>query len=287
MYTCLSPGAIRVQSRNLAEALAAARTGGFDAVEVPIREAADLADARGVDAVREPFEAAGVRPGGWGLPVDWRTTDANWRRDVDALPRLARTAQALGCPRTFTWVLSFSDERPFAENLRFHVERFRPVAQILADHGCPLGLEFLGPKTLRAGKAHEFVHTQDGMLEMAAQIGPNVGLLLDCWHWYTSHGAVDDLRRLRPEQVVYVHINDAPAGIAIDEQVDNVRDLPGATGVIPLSDFLGTLDQIGYDGPVTPEPFAQSLADLPDDAARLRTVGAAMTRAFADAGLRR
>ena len=56
--------------------------------------------------------------------------------------------------------------------------------------------------------------------------------------------------------VIDVHINDAPAGLSIDEQVDNVRTLPGETGVIPMTLFLQALVKMGYEGPVTPEPFS-------------------------------
>lgn len=158
--------------------------------------------------------------------------------------------------------------------------RFAPIAQILADNGCSLGLEFIGPKTLREGHAYPFIYTMPEMLAMGRDIGPNVGLLLDCWHWHTSHGTQSDLLALRPEQVVYVHVNDAPSGIAIDEQLDGVRCLPGETGEIDIAAFLQALRQIGYDGPVAPEPFKKELADLPSDQARLKTVGAAMQQIF-------
>ncbi len=36
-------------------------------------------------------------------------------------------------------------------------------------------------------------------------------------------------------------LNDAPAGVLIDEQKDNTRELPCATGVIDLKVFLGAL----------------------------------------------
>jgi sugar phosphate isomerase/epimerase len=102
---------------------------------------------------------------------------------------------------------------------------------------------------------------------LAAAIGPNVGLLLDCWHWYTAVGAPADIRGLRAEDIVYVHVNDAPAGVAVEDQLDQVRRLPGATGVIDIAGFLAALGAIGYDGPVTPEPFDTSLAALPPDQA--------------------
>jgi sugar phosphate isomerase/epimerase len=39
---------------------------------------------------------------------------------------------------------------------------------------------------------------------------PSHGLLLDCWHWYTSGATLDDLAQVRGAQVIYVHVNDAP-----------------------------------------------------------------------------
>jgi sugar phosphate isomerase/epimerase len=285
MYKGLSPGAIRVSAKSLEEAISAAKTGGFGGVEFSAQEVAQRVNSTGAESVKALFSAAALHPAGWGLPVDWRGDEEKWRQGLAELPRLAQAAAAIGGMRTSTWIMPCSNDREFDANWEFHVERFTPIARILADNGCSLGLEFIGPKTLRVSQKFPFVHTLPQMIELGQAIGPNVGLLLDCWHWYTSHGTVDEIRALKPEQVVYVHVNDAPAGVDIDAQVDNVRALPGETGVIDIVGFLQALRDIGYDGPVTPEPFKKELVDLPDDKARLTTVGVAMTRIFTLAGL--
>ncbi len=105
----------------------------------------------------------------------------------------------------------------------------------------------------------------------------NVGLQLDSWHWYTSHGTVDEMLRLSNRAIVHVHVNDAPAGVAVDEQVDNRRKLPVTTGVIDLKGFMNALVKIGYDGPVECEPFDQGLRDMEDEAA-VQTTAAALQR---------
>ena len=286
MFKTLDPGPIHVRAPDLRAAIAAARLGGFEGVDFNPREVATLVDEQGADAVRAMFDEAGVRPGGWSLPIDWRGAEGAWRAGLDELPRLAAAAAAIGAPRSRTWILPSSDELTFEENYRFHVERFRPIARILAEHACRLGLEFVGPKTKRDERKYPFIYTMDGMLDMAAEIGPNVGLLLDAYHWYTSHGTLEDLRALQPEQVVYVHVNDAVAGVPVDELLDLVRALPGETGVIDIAGFLGALQAIGYDGPVTAEPFKQQLKELESDEARLRVVSAAMDAIFHKAGLR-
>lgn len=283
MYRTLSPGAIGVRA-NLTESIEYAKRGRFQGVEIGIEQAARFAEERSMDGLRNLFLEAGVRPGGWGLPVDWRGNQDSYDAGLARLDSLAGTGAALNCVRAMTWILPFSDDRPFEENFDFHVERFTPIARVLAEHGCSLGLEFIGPKTMRAPHKYEFVYSMGGMLELAAAIGPNVGLLLDCWHWYTSHGTLEDVARLRPEQVVYVHVNDAPTGIPIDEQIDNVRALPGETGVIDLTGFLRQLQAIGYEGPVTPEPFSAKLKTLgPDEA--VETTGQSFLQAWERAGL--
>jgi sugar phosphate isomerase/epimerase len=180
--------------------------------------------------------------------------------------------------RTYTWLMPASDDLPFHANFDRHVALLQPVARLLAEYGCKLGLEFIGPRHMREQKRYGFIYSLEGMLCLARAIGANVGLLLDSYHWYTSLGTLADIRTLRAEDVVYVHVNDAPAGVPVEAQHDQVRRLPGATGVIDLSGFLGALREIGYDGPVTPEPFDQQLNILsPKDACQtaddhLRTV---------------
>ena len=80
--------------------------------------------------------------------------------------------------------------------------------------------------------------------------------------------------------MVSVDLNDAPAGLTAEQQLDNQRELPCATGVIPVAKFLGVLNAIGYDGPVRTEPFNQALNDLPNDEACAKVIQA-MRRAVA------
>ena len=257
MFTCLSPGAIGIRGVALPDALELAQITGFEGLEFDIREASKLATAHGVTYVRDLFAQSGVRPGHWGLPVAWNN-DAQWETDLAALPALAALARDLGCTRTATWCPPASDERDYAENFAWHVARFRPIAQVLKDHGCRLGIEFIGPKTLRAPRRYPFIYTLEGMMELVDAIGTgNVGLLFDAFHLYTSGGSLVDMDTITADDVVVVHVNDAPAGIERDAQIDNVRCLPMETGIVDAPGMLRKLAAMGYDGPVTPEPFSQ------------------------------
>ncbi len=279
MYTCLSPGAIGIRVA-LPDALKLAAAAGFEGLEFNIGEAADLAGQHGVECLKDLFAQSGLRVGNWGLPVEFRRDDAAYQADMEDLPSLAHLAQRLGATRCATWMLPFSDELRFMEHFDLIARRLRPAAQILADQGARLGLEFVAPRTLRQGHKFSFISTLEGMLGLCSAIGTgNVGLLLDSFHWYTAHGTAQDIASLRNQDVVLVHLNDGIAGKGPDEQLDQVRALPGETGVIDLSTFLDGLNAIGYDGPVVVEPFSERLKAMsPHEAAAatrqaLRQVG--------------
>jgi sugar phosphate isomerase/epimerase len=98
---------------------------------------------------------------------------------------------------------------------------------------------------------------------------------------------LDDLDKISAEDIVTVHINDAPAGVALDEQIDQVRCLPLETRVIDLPGFMRKLAQLGYDGPVTTEPFNKPLNEIAaqDPAAAASKVSAAMDQLWIESGL--
>jgi sugar phosphate isomerase/epimerase len=270
MFRCLNPGAIGV-SLPWDQCLPLAKKNGFEGIDVAIDPSAPAA------AVTDALAKHGLKAGGTGLPVNLYGDDKAFNAAVTNLGAIAARAAEIGVTRFATWILPFSDTLPLEDNFAWHAQRLSRAARALDGHGCRLGLEFIGPKTLRMGHKYPFVRTMEQMLDLAEAVGPNAGLLLDSWHWYTSLGTVEDIEALQPEQVVYVHINDAPSGIAVDAQRDNVRRLPGETGIIDLKGFLGALRKIGYDGPVVPEPFVPELGTLPADEA-IRRVGEALKK---------
>ena len=183
-----------------------------------------------------------------------------------------------------TWIMPVHDSLTYLANFKQHAARLREIGKVLGDHGIRLGLEYVGPRTLWASKKYPFIHTMAEARELIAAIDrPGIGLVLDSWHWYTAHETEADLLTLKGTDVVCCDLNDAPAGIPVDQQKDQVRDLPCATGVIDLKSFLNALVQIGYDGPVRAEPFKSELRRLPAEEAVARTAKA-MKQAFALVG---
>ena len=273
---------------------------GAIGVKVPQREAVELAVAHGFESVgaqaadleamapgeladlRAFMKAKGLAWGAANLPVDFRKDDETFRRTSEGLLAFAGTLKRAGVTRVGTWLSPGSDTLTYRQNFAAVSTRLRETAQVLeGEGGLRLGLEYVGPKTAWAARRYPFLHTLAETRELVAEIGrPNVGIVLDSWHWFLAGDSAADLAVLRNEHVVAVDLNDAPAGLPKDQQVDNARELPLATGVIPVADFLRALLTMGYDGPVRAEPFNKALAERPK-AEAVAVTAAAMKKAFA------
>lgn len=262
------------------QAIRYAKQFGFEAVEPLPDYLRRLSEAQ-LAELRGHLQQAGLTWSAANLPVQFRESEEQFIAGLKTLPEYARACQRAGVQRMGTYLRPCHPERTYLENFRLHVRRLRAVAEILGQHGLRLGLEYVGPKTSWTAARFPFIHTMREMKELIAEINhPAVGLLLDSWHWYTAGETVEDILRLQAEEVVLVHLNDAPAGVPIDQQRDSVRQLPLATGVIDLRGFLTALVKIGFDGPALIEPFYPALREMPPEKA-LAIVAEAMRKCLA------
>lgn len=241
------------------EFLDAASQAGFPAVDYTILPFYQAYKEQSFAAAQDMLSGRNLTLGSFGLPVEFRQDEALFKEQLSQLPDIARFAEKLGATRCCTWLFPATDE-PVAEYTSRFIRRLRECAKVLDAHGIRFGLEWVGPKTLRTLK-HDFIHTLPGLLEMIGAIDvPNVGVLFDSFHWFTSGATRDDILALKPEQIVLVHINDAPDKPA-DEQIDDQRLLPGE-GIIDLQGMLSALKAIGYDSYVSVETFSDTLPRL-------------------------
>jgi len=270
MFKNLGPGHIGVKVGQL-QALDYAVRFGFGGVNVHADDLEKMTtDERKHFAAR--MKENRVQWGVSGLSVQFRTTDEEFRRTIGPLPSRAKVLDEVGAVRVCTWILPGHETLTYRKNFEQHRSRLAEVAAILGDHGLSLGLEFVGPKPSRDRNRFPFIHTIEEQLELNEAIGrPNVGILLDSYHWYTSGGSVSEIKKLTGKQIIEVHVNDAQPGIPVDQLQDGKRALPCSTGVIDLKGFMTALAKVGYDGPVTCEPFDRQLNDLDDEEAIKRT----------------
>ncbi len=282
MFASLNPGHIGIKT-DLSAGLAMAGRHGFGGYDAPLSELHAVVEARGVSAAEDLFFAHGLRVGAWNLPFNpCAVSHEDWSAGIEKLATMLPSADRLGARRAAMWVFSGSNEREYEENFEFHVQRYGPIAALLADHGIRLGLEFLGPLTIQRRFRFPFIRSIPEITRLAEAVSPDGGLLLDSWHWYTAGSPREDLSGLDRTRIVHVHVNDAPPGIPLDEQIDNQRRLPCTTGEIDLDGFMQALATKGYDGPVTAEPFDRKLHEMADEEAvafTARTTRSAVARA--------
>jgi sugar phosphate isomerase/epimerase len=272
-------GAIGVSAKQR-EAIELAARHGFESVGVDGAYLAGLA-ADQLAELKALLKSSSLVFGAAGLPVEFRRDQARFEQSLKGLPPIAAGLQRCGLDRISTWLTPCDARLTYLENFRQHAARLREVAKILKDHDVRLGLEYVGPKTSWSSQRYPFIHTMAEMKELIAEINTgNVGLQLDSWHWWNAGESAADILTLKGRDVIAVDLNDAPAGIPKEQQVDNRRELPCATGVIDLAAFLNALNQIGYDGPVRAEPFNQAVNNMTKDDA-CAAASAALKKAFA------
>lgn len=256
------------------EALELAVRNGFDSIDPDVGFLSKLtdealADFRARMAKKNIVWAAG------GVPVEFRKDEKAFVDSMKGVADYAATLQRAGVTRAGTWLMPGSNEHTHRAFGKMHAERLRAIADVFGEHGLFMGLEYVGPKTMWSSFRFPWVHTMVETAELLEDIGrPNVGYILDSWHWYHAQESGDDIRSLKASQIAAVDLNDAPAGVERDAMPDTVRELPCATGVIPLKEFMTALADIGYDGPVRAEPFNADLNALDSEAAAQKTAEA-------------
>lgn len=264
----------------LREAIRLAVRHGFGSVAPRTDELAQLSETE-LQEVRHALEANDLVFGAAGLPVDFRNDAATFQADMERLPEYAQALEQAGVTRVGTWIMPTHATLTYRTNFQQHAERIRQVAEVLAAHDVRLGLEYVGTKTLWARDKYPFIHTMAETKELIDAMGmPNVGFVLDSWHWHNAGETQDDILTLEDQDVVAVDLNDAPFGVATDQLNDGRRELPTATGVIDLAAFLEGLVRIEYTGPARAEPFNERVNRLPADEA-VAVTAAAMNQAFA------
>jgi sugar phosphate isomerase/epimerase len=270
---CLNPGAVGVRA-NQRETLALAHQHGFEAVE-PMSGGLAAMSAAERGELNAELKAKGLVWGAAGLPVDFRGDEDAFKRDLGRLSAAADVLRECGVTRVGTWLSPCHDQLTYTANFDQHRRRLGEVATVLRDRGLRLGLEYVGTHTSMISRKYPFVHTLAETRDLITAIGTgNVGLILDSWHWWQADDSEADLLALKATDVVAVDLNDAPSNLEKRRQRDGARELPAATGVIPVRPFLEALVKMGYDGPVRAEPFNRPLNDLENDAACAATIEA-------------
>ena len=258
---------------------------GFDAVNADrffLRE-------HGPDQALHLMTQHQLQPGAFAFSAAFHAcyTEAQFEQSLAGFEQDLSLCRDAGFTRCVGYVRPSSDTLAYHNHFDLLCRRLKRIRPLLEAHAVRLGLEFIGPTTMRLQRRYDFIHTLDGIraLIAAAHAQDCVGLKLDAFHWYTSGAGLLDLEKLSADEVVYVEVNDALKG-DYDRftSPEFERELPGTTGIIDLTGMLKTLDALGFDGPVVVEPWNGQLRAMPP-ADAIANVKTALDRCLEKAGI--
>jgi sugar phosphate isomerase/epimerase len=228
---------------------------GFGGIDLNL----NAAMKEGLDATRALMAETKLRLSFCSLPVNVTGTEEVFQKGMSTFEDAAKFVGEVGCGRMMM-VLPTSSAAPADELRKMLKERLTAVAAIMAKHNCRLGLENLGPVMFRTRAPHEFIWRMNDAVEFAKEIAPNIGVVLDSWHWHHSGSTTDDIIKAGKSRIVTIHLSDA-AKMAPEDVKDNQRLLPGE-GIINLIGFFQALKQIGYEDGISPEVLGRIPAEM-------------------------
>ena len=250
-------GSILEAGYSLAEMLALAKRFGLPGVDASFGAVRALVEETSPATVRDLFAAHGALPAFMGfIPAGIFAPEAEFMQSLDQFSENCAVAASVGCRRTGSYFPNRMSLPP-DEARRILRDRTGILAERAEPHGVAIGLEFLGLRTFRLDEPHAFINNVPDTMTMLRETGrPNVGLILDSFHYFTSGGDLSQIRSLRAQDIVHLHVNDAPhADVMSLEDTDRV--LPGR-GVIDLVGWFQAIAEIGYDGYVAIEIFDEA-----------------------------
>ncbi|MCS6806197.1 MAG: sugar phosphate isomerase/epimerase [Acidobacteriota bacterium] len=226
----------------------AAHHAGFDLLEIWASKLRDYLKNHSTQQLRRELERHHLRAYSINSieQITFRSSDAHVALLAEC-EQLCHIAQEIGCehivvvpsPRP----AGVSDEEVITESVLV----LHDLSDVAARYGVKLAFEFLG-------FAECSVRTLDASLEVVSRLArPDVGLVLDSFHFYVGGSRLESVARLRPEQLFIFHINGAE-----DRPRDQLRDahrlLPDE-GILPLKELWSALQAIGYNKMASVEIF--------------------------------
>lgn len=234
---------------DLATDIRVAHTAGFDFVEIwaaklrkflRTKSAADLRKLFDENAL-EPLSINSIEHVTFRPPAEFEAIKAECEE-------LSALAAELRCPYIVVVPGRLPEQAPSLEEIIDESVRvLTELSDIAGRHGIGLGFEFLGQTDCS-------VQTLDLADEIVRRVDrPNVGLVIDSFHFYAGGSTFDMIEGIAPESLFIFHINDAE-NLPREQLRDSHRLLPGL-GILPLAEMSQAFKRIGYDRVASVELF--------------------------------
>ena len=234
----------------------AAKTAGYDYVEIWADKLRTFLHHRTSDELKELIATSGVPPLSINSIEHVTFRDSpTWDGIKEQCAELSEVAEKLECP----FIVVVPSPLPEggatrAEVVDESVRALRELGEIAARRGVSLAFEFLGQPDCSVPTldlAHEVVRAADRK---------NLGLVIDSFHFYAGGSTIEMVEALDPNLIYVFHINDAE-NLPRQELLDKHRLLPGL-GILPLRELIVAFRKIGYDKVASVEIFRPEYWEL-------------------------
>jgi len=129
------------------------------------------------------------------------------------------------------------------------IENFKKLCDKAKEYSLKIGLEFIGhiPKVDNIKIASEIIKRAKCK---------NSGIVLDLFHFYRGNSSIEDLKVIKPDDILIVHLDDA-MDFPRKELIGYKHRLYPGKGIIPVKEILSTLKEMQYQGWFSIELFNQ------------------------------
>ncbi len=240
--------ATTLQNSNLEKDLELCEKYGYNLIEIRLDKLRDYLNTHSIKELSDFFRTSRIKPFAFNA-LEFVTFRSE--RDYEGIKRdlqfLCEVGEEINC-RKIVVVPSFDVGDYTKKHIKEESVRvLNDLAETAEKYGSELAFEFVGYPNCSVntfGQAYDIVKEVDR---------DNVGLVLDCFHFYAMNSRIEDLRKADAGKIFIFHIDDAedlPAGALRDHH----RLWPG-DGAIDLDLILKTLKEIGYNEMVSVELF--------------------------------
>lgn len=250
----LAINSVSTRHAGLEEALSAYARAGFTNVEFVLPLVKDWIGAgRSVDDARALLRAHGLRPiGGFQTHVECFTAPESMQRNHDLHIANAQLIHELGGGTLV--VGTDGPSAPRADAVEGIADAFRSLAARLEGLDVAVAIEFNWSPVVKS------LHT--ALLVAEAVNHPQVGILFDPAHYYTTVTKFEHLTARSVRWIRHVHLDDMRDKPGDLSHCNSDRVLPGQ-GVIDVRALIERLESHGYRGYFSIEMFNEDLWKLP------------------------
>lgn len=256
---CLNASTIRPTP--LEQKIQVAADTGYDAIELWIDDLENHEKAGGsLEELGAHIKELGLFvPNIIGLWSCMPAEEDKWRDSLPATRERMRRAAAAGSHHVAA--IPSPDRSDF--NIKRGAEQYRELLKIgREEYGIIVAFEFVG--FLKG------IHRLGQACAIALDANdPDACLIADTFHLFRGGSGFQSIQHLQGDFIADFHFNDVMAEPPREEQGDAHRVYPG-DGVLPLTQLLGDLRDIGYTGPLSLELFRKEHYEM-DPAVVART----------------